>query len=395
MASDLPEELLRTVAPVGVSGGSLVVLERAEPKTLNPVTALDAPSRDVIRRMMADLVTINRRTFETEPSLAKAWTVSKDGRDFVLQLRRGLRFSDGQPMDADDVVFTFQVYLDESIHSPQRDLLVVGGQPMSVEKLDSFHVRFHLALPYAAAERIFDSLAILPRHLLEKPWHDGKLAEAWSLNVEPGAIAGMGPFRLKEYVPGEKIVLEKNPYYWKTDRNGTRLPYLDRLEFRFVPSEDAQMLRFMSGEADILNRVGARNFELLSRDVHTKEDQLIDAGPSLEYNFLFFNLGTVDSQKFPEIADRQTWFRDIGFRQAVSAALDRDAIVHLVYGGRATPLWGHVTPANRLWLNTNLPKPPQSLETARRLLKDRGFHWNDDAILVDGAAKPVKFSIVV
>src|SRR5208282_5289136 len=116
----------------------------------------------------------------------------------------------------------------------QRDLLVVGGQPIRVEKLDSQSVRFRLAQPYAAAERLFDSLAILPRHLLEKPWRDGKLAEAWSLNVASSAIAGMGPFRLKEYVPGEKMVLEKNPYYWKTDRNGNRLPYLDRLEFRFV-----------------------------------------------------------------------------------------------------------------------------------------------------------------
>src|SRR5271166_3346565 len=125
MASDLPEELLRTVAPVGTSGGSLVVLERAEPKTLNPVTALDAPSRDVIRRMMADLISINRQTQQTEPSIAKSWTVSRDGREFVLELRHGLRFSDGHPMDAADVVFTFQVYLDEKVHSPQRDLLII------------------------------------------------------------------------------------------------------------------------------------------------------------------------------------------------------------------------------------------------------------------------------
>ena len=240
-ASGPASDLLRTQAPEGIFGGSLVVLERSGPKTLNPVIALDAPSRDVIRRMMADLITINRRTLETEPSLAKSWTVSKDGREFVVQLRRGLRFSDGQPMDADDVVFTFQVYLDEKIHSPQRDLLIVGGQPIHVEKLDPLRVRFRLAQPYAAAERIFDSLAILPRHLLETPWREGKLAEAWNLNTAPGAIAGMGPFRLKQYVPGEKIVLERNPYYWKTDRNGTRLPYLDQLEFRFVSSEDSQV----------------------------------------------------------------------------------------------------------------------------------------------------------
>jgi peptide/nickel transport system substrate-binding protein len=373
----------------------LVVLERAEPKTLNPVTALDAPSRDVIRRMMADLVSINRRTLETEPSLAKAWTASKDGREFVLQLRRGLRFSDGQPMDADDVVFTFGVYLDESVHSPQRDLLIVGGRPITVEKIDPLRVRFRLAQPYAAAERIFDSLAILPRHLLERAWHDGKLAEAWSLNTPAQEIAGLGPFRLKEYRPGERIVLEKNPYYWKTDQRGQQLPYLDQVEFRFVPSEDAQIARFMTGEADILNRLGARNFEMLRRESRTKDDQLEDLGPGLEYNFLFFNLGPVDAQRYPEIAARQLWFRDIRFRRAISAVSDRDAIVRLVYGGRAAPLWGHVTPGNRLWLDAALPKSAQSVERARRLLQDSGFHWNADDALLDSANKPVQFSILV
>jgi peptide/nickel transport system substrate-binding protein len=394
-AAENSEDLLRLQTPVGNFGGSLVVLERAEPKTLNPVTALDAPSRDVIRRMIADLITINRHTLETEPGLAKSWTISKDGREFVLELRRGLRFSDGQPMDADDVVFTFQVYLDESVHSPQRDLLIIGGQPIAVEKIDPVRVRFRLAQPYAAAERLFDSLAILPRHVLEKPWREGKLAQAWSVNVTPGAIAGMGPFRLKEYVPGEKMVLEKNPYYWKADRNGNRLPYLDRLEFRFVPSEDTQVVRYLSGEADVLNRVGFRNFELLRQDARTKGDQLADAGPGLEYNFLFFNLGTVDAQKFPEIAGRQAWFRDIEFRRAVSLALDRDAIVRLTYGGHASPLWGHVTPANRAWLNVGLPTPSQSVEKARRLLENRGFHWNSDGTLTDPSGKPIEFSIVV
>jgi len=394
-ASNPAADLLRTHGPAGNFGGSLVVLERSEPKTLNPVIALDAPSRDVIRRMMADLVTINRRSLETEPSVAKSWTMSKDGREFTIQLRRGLRFSDGHPMDADDVVFTFQVYLDEKVHSPQRDLLLVGGEPIRVEKLDALRVRFRLAQPYAAAERIFDSLAILPRHLLEGPWREGKLGDAWNLNTAPGAIAGMGPFRLKQYVPGEQIVLEKNPYYWKTDRNGNRLPYLDRLEFRFVSSEDSQVARFIGGEADVLNRVGARNFELLSQSARTKDDQLIDAGPGLEYNFLFFNLGPVDARQYPEIAAHQTWFQDAGFRQAVSAALDRDAIVRLVYGGRAAPLWGHVTPGNRLWRDDRLAHPAQSIERARTLLRERGYSWTPDGSLIDSSGKPVEFTIVV
>jgi peptide/nickel transport system substrate-binding protein len=388
-------DLLTTQGEAGIYGGSLVVLERAEPKTLNPVTALDAPSRDVIRRMMGDLISINRRTLETQPSVAKLWTVSRDGREYVLQLRRGLRFSDGHPMDAEDVVFTFRAYLDESVHSPQRDLLIVGGQPINVEKIDATHIRFRLAQPYAAAERIFDSVNILPRHLLEKAWHDGKLADAWGLNTPPAEIAGMGPFQLKEYVPGQKLVLQKNKYYWKMDQRGNRLPYLDQIEFHFVPSEDAQVARFIAGEADILNRVGARNFELLRGEARTHDDQLEDLGPGLEYNFLFFNLGQVDAQRFPEIAARQAWFRDVRFRQAISAAVDRDAIVRLVYGGRATALWGHVTPANPQWLNAMLPKSARSVERARRLLQDAAFRWNADGGLMDASGKPVQFSILV
>ncbi len=393
-AVEFQEELLKTDTEAGRYGGALVMLQRAEPKTLNPVTALDVPSREVIRRMMADLISINRRTQQTEPGLAKSWTASKNGQEFILALRRGLRFSDGHPMDADDVIFTFHVYLDEKVHSPQRDLLMAGGQPMTVDKLDSYRVRFRLAQPYAAAERIFDSIAILPRHVLQQAWQEGKISEAWSLNTPASVIAGLGPFRLKEYRAGDRIILERNPYYWKTDRQGNRLPYLDRIEFRFVPAEDAQAVRFISGEADVLNRVGARNFEMLRQDARTKDDQLLDLGPGLEYNFLFFNLGPVDAQRYPEVAVKQAWFHSVGFRQAVSAALDREAIARLVYGGRATSLWGHVTPGNQMWLNTSLPKPPQSAERARQLLRAAGFRWNQDEALLDSSGRHVEFSIV-
>src|ERR1700690_4297860 len=136
------EERMVTENAPGRAGGKLVIALRSEPKTLNPVLAQDAPSRDVIRCLTADLIHINRGSQKTEPALAKSWTASRDGRQYTLRLRRGLRFSDGQPLDADDVVFSFQVYLDEKIDSPERDLLVVGGKPISVQKIDQYTVRF-------------------------------------------------------------------------------------------------------------------------------------------------------------------------------------------------------------------------------------------------------------
>jgi peptide/nickel transport system substrate-binding protein len=141
------EELMTTDNAPGKAGGRIVVALRSEPKTLNPVVAVDDPSHEVIRCLTGDLIHINHLSLKTEPALAKSWTISLDGKHYTLSLRRGLRFSDGQPFTADDVTFTFQVYLDENVHSPQRDLLVVGGKPIEVRKIDDFTVQFDLAKP--------------------------------------------------------------------------------------------------------------------------------------------------------------------------------------------------------------------------------------------------------
>ena len=393
-AAERGEELQISDSPAGQYGASLVVAQRSEPKTLNPVVAADAPSREVLGVLNADLIHINRSSQQTGPALAKSWTLSKDGRTFTVKLRHGLRFSDGQPFDADDVVFSFQVYLDDKINSPQRDLLVVGGKPIDVRKLDQYTVRFTLAQPYAAAERIFDSLAMLPRHLLERPYQQGQFAKAWTLAAPPAEIAGMGPFRVKSYTPGQKIVLEKNPYYWKADCNRNRLPYLNELVFLFVGNEDAQVIRFQAGETDIINRLGADNYALLSKDAASRGFDLFDLGPSLEYNFLVFNLNDLKSKNLDGVASKQSWFQDLNFRRAVSAAIDRESIVKLVYAGRGAPLWGNVSPSNKFWVDQTLPHPPRSLDKAREWLKAAGFSWRADGALLDPKGKLVEFSII-
>ena len=391
------EELLVIPGEVGRPGRHLVTSLRAEPKTLNPVIAADAPSREVIGTMQADLVHINRATQLTEPALAQSWKISPDGLRYTIKLRQGLRFSDGHALDANDVLFSFRVYLDETLHAPQRDLLIMGGKPISVRKVNARTLVFQLAKPYGAQERLFDGFAILPRHLLEKPHEEGKLGQSWALSTPPIQLAGLGPFRLKEYVAGQRLVLERNPYYWKTDQKGNRLPYLDQFVFLFVPSADAQVLRFQSGETDIISRLGAENFSVLSRQ--PRGYTMTDAGPGLEYNFLFFNLNGLGKKASPELARKQKWFRETKFRQAASLAVDREAIVRLVYQGRGAPLWGPVTPGNRRWANAALAHPARSLERARQLLREGGFSWknngsNAESLLVDADGAPVEFSIL-
>jgi peptide/nickel transport system substrate-binding protein len=389
-----PEDLLVTDNPPGHAGGGLSVALRSEPKTLNPVLAVDISSRDVVRCLTADLIHINRASVKTEPALAKSWKVSPDGLVYTLKLRRGVRFSDGHPFDADDVVFSFQVYLDEKVHAPQRDLLIVGDKPVGVQKMDAETVRFELAKPYAAAERLFDSIAILPRHLLESAYREGRFSEVWPLTTPASQFAGLGPFRLKEYVPGVRLVLERNPYYWKEDRAHNRLPYAAQVVFLFVATEDAQVIRFQSGDTDILSRFSADNFEVLEKQQAAKGYRLFDLGPGLEYNFLFFNLNDLATRNLGEIARKQPWFQEVRFRQAVSAAIDRESMVRLVYGGRATPLWGPVSPGDKLWIDDRIPRLPQSADRARQLLKSAGFNWNSSGALIDAHGNAVEFSIL-
>ena len=368
---------------------------RAEPKTLNPVTAADGPSREAIGAMQADLIHINRTTQLTEPALAKSWQISPDGLRYTIRLREGLKFSDGQPVSADDVLFSFRVYLDEKVDAPQRDLLIVGGKPIEVRKVNATTIVFTLAKPYGARERLFDGFAILPKHLLEKSYEEGKLTQAWPLATNAATWAGLGPFRLKQYVAGEKLVLERNPYYWKEDSKGTRLPYVDELDFIFVPSADAQVLRFQSGETDLITRLGAENFGVLSRQA--RGFTMTDAGAGLEYNFLFFNLNPAPAGASAETVRKREWFGDVRFRQAISDAIDREAIVRLVYQGHGAPLWGPVTPGDHRWADASLAHPPRSVDKAKELLRAGGFVLKNDAngapLLADGDGVPVEFSI--
>jgi peptide/nickel transport system substrate-binding protein len=374
-------------------GGQLAIAQRSSPRTLNPVVALDGASREVIERTTADLVHINRVTDRAEPMLASRWVVEKDGRTVTFWLRPDVRFSDGHPFDADDVVFSFAVYLDERLNSPLRASLL-DGNPIAVTRLDRHVVRVTLPTPRAAAERMFDSVPMLPRHLLEPAYRAGRLDRAWALDTPVNEMAGLGPFTVKRVVAGDRIVLTRNPHYWKRDAAGEQLPYLDQLTFFVVAGEEGQVARFVSGDADVLNRLSSDSYEALARRGRT--DYLVeDVGPSLEYHALVFNNNRLGAGASRELWNKQLWFRDVRFRQAVSAAIDRQAIARLAYGGRATAIWSHVTTANWHWFNERVPRPPRSVEHARQLLTAAGFRLDAQHRLRDAEGRRVAITLLV
>src|SRR5207245_2737059 len=129
------------------------------------------------------------------------------------------------------------------------------------------------------------------------------------------------------------------------------------------------------GDTDLISRVSSENYNLLAKERRNQSYELFDLGPSLEYNFLMFNLNDL-KPGLVQIADKQKWFSDLRFRQAVSAAIDREGIVKLVYGTRGVPLWGNVSPSNRLWVDQTLPHPARSAQ--------RGGAWAAEMSIPNG-----------
>jgi len=358
----------------------LVVRLASDPKTLNPALVQETSSSAVIDSLFSGLVKIDPTTLGVKPDLAISWKPSEDGKIWTFHLRKGVRWSDGKPFTADDVVFTFQeVYFNPQIPTPIRDTLLVEGKPFKVEKIDNYTVRFILPKTFAPFLRTL-TVPILPKHKLEKSVKEGNFLRAWNVDTPPKEIVGTGPYRLKEYVKGERVVWEANPYYYEKDSRGNRLPYIKIKVGLIVPDPDTALMKFIAGEIHLLG-IGAK--ELLTLFVKAKEKPIsvYDLGATPSLTFLVFNQNpNADIPKY-----KINWFRNPQFRWAISYAMDRIGIVNLVYGGLAKPLYGPVSPANRWIYDSKLfPPIPYDPKKAQQLLEEIGFKDRDgDGILED------------
>ncbi len=371
-------------------GGRLVVALASGPKTFNPLFADDQESLSVLGCLMAGLVRINRQTGEPELELAESLTYSPDRTQMTIRLRRGLTFSDGHPLTAEDVLFTFEVLYDPGLPNALADLLRIGGRRLEVRRQDELTLIFTLPYAYAPVERLLDAVYILPKHRLELLYRRGAFASAWGLSTPAAEIVGAGPFRLKEYVPGQRTVLVRNPHYWKRDAQGNPLPYLEEITFLIVPDRNTRLLRFQQGELDMLAPLSPEEAARVQPQVEAGTLRLFDLGPSLISEVLWFNL----NPHAPIDPLRRSWFQDVRFRQAISLAIDRQALVEVVFSGRATPVWGPVPPSSP-WYNPKIRTYPYDPSGARALLSEMGLaDRNGDGLLEDPQGRPVTFTVV-
>ncbi|MEO2153085.1 MAG: ABC transporter substrate-binding protein [Aquificota bacterium] len=358
----------------------LVVRLAGDAKTLNPALVQETSSSAIIGDIFSGLVKIDPKTLKVEPDLATDWEHSPDGKVWIFHLRKGVKFNDGHPFTADDVVFTFRdIYFNPQIPTPVRDTLLVNGKPFKVEKIDNYTVKFVLPETFAPFLRTL-TVPILPKHKLEKYVKEGTFLSAWNINTPPKDIVGTGPYRLKEYIKGERVVWEANPYYYEKDKRGVQLPYIRKKIGLIIPDPDTALMKFLTGQIQIMG-VGASQLLTLFIQAKDKPIKIYDLGATPSLTFLVFNQNpNADIPKY-----KIKWFRNPLFRWAISHAIDRQGIVNLVYNGLAQPLYGPVSPANK-WIYDPKLFPPidYNLKKAKQLLEQIGFKDRDgDGILED------------
>ncbi|MDR7417510.1 MAG: ABC transporter substrate-binding protein [Armatimonadota bacterium] len=386
----VPNPKVAVEAPeIGRYGGTLVVAQVSEPRTFNPVIYTDTSTGAVLAPIFDALVEVNYLTGEMEPSLAASWTLSPDRRTWTFVLREGVQWSDGRPLNMDDVVFSLETVFTPGVQSTTRDLLMFDGKPLRWRRLDARRIAFSTEQPAGFFLRQISGLTVIPQHKLSAALARGGQAfnTTWGVNTPPNEIVGTGPFVMQMYAFGQRVTYARNPRYWHADRAGQRLPYLDRYVLLFVPNLDAEKLKFLAKETDLYG-ARPREYAEFKAGEAAGNYTVYDGPETFASQYLVFN------QNPRGLAPpKLTWFQDVRFRRALNHAIDRQAIVRQVYADRATPSWSPVSIADARYHNPNVRKYPYDLKRAQDQLAEAGFTKDAAGRLRDGQGHAVEFEL--
>ena len=391
-------EFLESRGEVGKFGGSISDSTIGEgPKTFNCWNAKDATSSSLGGLMFESLVTTDPFSGEVIPRLAKSFEVDETGKIYTIKLRKGLKWSDGKPLTAQDVDFTYNTiikkgYGDTSI----KDVMNINGVMPECKVIDDYTIIFTTPEPFAPFLRML-SFAIAPKHIL-KPVTDKGIEEFnsfWGTTTNPKDFVVSGAFKLKEYVPAQRVVFERNPNFMMVDKNKNRLPYLDNYVVYIVGDLNNQVLKFEAKELDILPVKGNQvaRFKMLEKNSDYK---MYNLGPTTSSTFLFFNLNTRKDKNGKYYVDpiKQKWFNDTNFRKAIDYAIDRESIVANILSSVGSPLFSAES-LTSIFLNEKISKGhPKDIKYAEELLKKSGFYKDEKGILHDKNGNVVEFNLL-
>jgi peptide/nickel transport system substrate-binding protein len=357
------------------------------PRTFNPFVAQETSSTDITDLMHGTLFSSDNTGMPTIPALATEWWFSEDGRTVYFRVREGLKWSDGHPFTIEDVRWTFEDlrFINEFTRNGNATYKDAEGFLPEVE-VDGNVISFTWTEPNVWSFRAIGWGQIMPKHVLDPYVQAGNPIEAWTL-ADWDKIVGMGPFVIENFIEGVRTVMRKNPHYWVFDEAGNRLPYIDRINYEVVGSQDVMLLKFEAGELDMM---GPRAADW-PRVVEQAEDKgwvYGVGGPGLGSDFITFNLGHPDPAK-------RSWFRNPNFRRAIQYMMDKESIIDTLFNGLGTAIYGPVSPSSGFFNPEILEAYPYrySITRARLELRRGGFDWDAQGRLIDSQGRRVEFDL--
>ncbi len=386
-----------TVAKPGEArpGGTLRAAVISDYRTFNPFITAEAGNVPALISGGYGLARRDPRTGDWIPYMAESWTISPNKLEITFKIRRGMKWSDGRPITADDWITTWRIHTDKAVGSNAYDSFFIDGKPITLRKIDDYTIRFIYPRTDAEAFAVA-SFTPWPAHIFG-PVYQREGAEGikkmWTLNENPANIVSPGPWVIESYRPGERLVLRRNPAFgeWNKDAQGNPLPYLERYEIRIVKDVNAQLAEFLAGNIDVFNPATVDHVSQVRQAIQQgRLDATIkvNASPVASSQFMVFNWNKA-SDPF-----KQSLFRSDKFRRAMSHLMNRQAVVEVVYGGLGTPMYSSVYPVLTQWINPNVPRYEYNPSEATKLLAELGFTRKDrEGFLVDSRGRRLEFNL--
>lgn len=389
----------------------LVLTAPSDPQTFNYPNNQSFPN--VFLFTFAGLTRQVGNTGEIEPDLAESWQISDDKKRIVFTLRPNLKWSDGQPLTADDVVFTYNdVVFNPDIPTDLKEGISIGEKKRfpTVRKLDDRRIEFILPEPFApllSATAGPEGILILPQHALEKSVRsrgkDGnpQFISTWRVDTPPSQIVVNGPYQIESYTPGQRLILKRNPYYWRKDEQGNSLPYIERIVWQIIENQDTQLLKFRSNDLDIIGDVRPLRpeyFSLLKREERRGNFKVYSGGPWSGVLYMAFNLNKGTTSEGKPIVDpiKSKWFNNLAFRQAVAYGIDRERINNNIFRGLGVIQNSFISVQSPFFLSPKdgLKVYNYNPEKSKELLKNAGFKYDAQGRLFDSDGNRVRFTLI-
>jgi peptide/nickel transport system substrate-binding protein len=403
-------DVVTPIDQVGVYGGTLHLLA-------------DLPTSwgDAANIIRAFLIERDHRTGDKLlPGLAESWKQSDDGKQFTLTLRKGLKWSDGQPFTTDDLLFMWEdIYMDKNVTpSGPPPFFQPGGKPMEVKKIDDLTIQYSFSVPYYVAPYYFthwgdwygsQQCCFQAKHVLSKyhikynpqaddlaknakfeHWYQLLQTKLVSNGVHDPEVPGMGPWVPVE-VKTDGIRLERNPYYYRVDSQGNQLPYIDSVRATYRASNEDRILSIIAGDVDFrISALSPSDYPVLQQNEAKGNFKSLLLNPQMPATIdVHINLTyTPTNGDDPVLANL---FREAKFREALSLAINRDEVNEVVFLGTAKPTQLTVSNDSSIyreeWGKAYAQYDP---EAAKKLLDDLGLKPGANGVRTRPDGKPLE-----